>query len=1536
VLEERCLLTVIPQGVILAPTPVQNTPFTSETVATFISPTDPNPADFSALIHWGDGSTSSGTIQPVGPVSLPGPGAFLFQVLGDHTYAQQTNGSNLQVQVDITDSSDLTTSSAFSTTIVADSALTGTGPVSFSGTEGTGLVGQTLATFSHIDSIHSSSAYQVSVNWGDATSLDTSATLTITPGGPGTPDSIVVTGNHTYAEKGMYIVTVGLIDDAGTSATVTTQAIIHDAGPLTNDLTSTINATVGSPLTNVLVAAFSDPNTLATAGDFTAQVSWGGTTEPGIVSQLTPGVFAVTSSYTFTSPGIGIPVVTTVTDVGGTLPAGDTPTTFVNTGDVSANVSAAALVPIANPVVVPEGVSIPAGTPIGTFADLSGAQPVANYTANSFVQFPGATSTTPLTITQNGTTNTFTLATAMDTTFAIGSIDEGVYSYTLQVGDTSGATATTTGVLTVNDAPLTAAATQPVVNAFQQTPLVGVQVAGFTDGNTAAPLGDFTATIDWGDGTLDSAGQLIQPGGVGTAFFVLGNHTYAQPTTPPALPYVITVAIKDEGGSSLTTTTSANVTASTITGMPVTITATEGQPVSNVVVAYFSDSGTAGPLSSYSATIAWGTGLPGSTTIGAVVPLGGSQFAVEGSYTYPEESPPGLPYSITVTIDHNGLAATTVVSQAQVADAPISGAAVPVFATEGQPFVGTVAVFLDSNPNGAATDFTATITWGNGDSTAGTVVADGTSFLVTSADPVSGKGYAYPEEGSYAFSVTVKDVGGAQFTAFQTATVADAPVTASGLTLGVAPNPIVYESPLFSGAVATFTDADPNGAMSDYSASINWGDGTVTPGTISLSQTVQGQFVVNGTHQYAQSTSPYQVTVSIKDAGGATALAITSITISDSLLTAGPTTTIAATEGQPFNAQVGTFIDANPSAPPSQFAATINWGDTVSSTGVIGKQANGSFTVTGSHTYDEESASGTPYAITVLITDIGGTAPGSVTATATATVADAPLYSQGSPINGVEGIGLNPSPSTVATFTDADPNGTASDYTALINWGDGSVATTGTIVQTGTSPNGSTFNVNGAHTYAEEGTYQTQVTITDVGGSQTLAVGNAVIADAPLTASAPQPPVNVTEAIGFTTPVAMFVDANPGGTVSDFSATIHWGDGTPDTSGTVSQPGGIGTAFVVSGTHNYADSGVNGGTGLFPITVSVRDVGGSTLGIPNTANVADVPLTVTGRLNPASDSGVSNSDNITNNVQPAFLGTTSEPDATVTLYAQPRAGGSTFVIGQGTANSNDAWSITSNQALADGSYTITAIAVDRFGHTVSATTTIVSDLVIDTVGPKVTDVFFDRLHGQIQVVFQDYGGPGNAGVGLDLATVFDANNYSLTKVLHPRLGAFVVNVISVTPGTTSGAQVATLSINGGQYLRGGFYDFTIHSVSPTDRTGVQDIAGNALDGEFYGYFPSGNSHPGGDFVAELDAIHHTIFAPKTVIGMATPVSPPGALALNTFDPQTVNPGKLPKDPRHPARTRVDHRIGSHAAKRVSHEMFDRALHQVTTHKLGRS
>ena len=54
-------------------------------------------------------------------------------------------------------------------------------------------------------------------------------------------------------------------------------------------------------------------------------------------------------------------------------------------------------------------------------------------------------------------------------------------------------------------------------------------------------------------------------------------------------------------------------------------------------------------------------------------------------------------------------------------------------------------------------------------------------------------------------------------------------------------------------------------------------------------------------------------------------------------------------------------------------------------------------------------------------------------------------------------------PGTVGTFTDTNPSGTASDFIATIDWGDGTLSL-GTIIA---SPG--QVSISGTHTYAEEG-----------------------------------------------------------------------------------------------------------------------------------------------------------------------------------------------------------------------------------------------------------------------------------------------------------------------------------------------------------------------------------------------------------------------------------------------------------------------------------
>jgi hypothetical protein len=94
-----------------------------------------------------------------------------------------------------------------------------------------------------------------------------------------------------------------------------------------------------------------------------------------------------------------------------------------------------------------------------------------------------------------------------------------------------------------------------------------------------------------------------------------------------------------------------------------------------------------------------------------------------------------------------------------------------------------------------------------------------------------------------------------------------------------------------------------------------------------------------------------------------------------------------------------------------------------------------------------------------------------------ATVSDAPLQLKVLPFTAQEGLAYD---GTVATFTSANPLATSGDFTATINWADGSSATAGVVAFDGTH-----FTVSGTHAYLRAGEYLFSVSITDPDGVTT-------------------------------------------------------------------------------------------------------------------------------------------------------------------------------------------------------------------------------------------------------------------------------------------------------------------------------------------------------------------------------------------------------------------------------------------------------------------
>src|SRR5205814_1182658 len=158
----------------------------------------------------------------------------------------------------------------------------------------------------------------------------------------------------------------------------------------------------------------------------------------------------------------------------------------------------------------------------------------------------------------------------------------------------------------------------------------------------------------------------------------------------------------------------------------------------------------------------------------------------------------------------------------------------------------------------------------------------------------------YAEEGTYPLSVTVNDVAGAATTVSGTVNVADAPLTATGRTIAA------QQGADYSGTVATFTDGNPSSTEDEFTATIAWGDGHTSAGTVTANG--QGGFDVAGTHTYEEEGF-YALTVQVTSAAGTTTLDL-SFYAADAPLTATLADSIDLVEGQAFSGLVASFADA--------------------------------------------------------------------------------------------------------------------------------------------------------------------------------------------------------------------------------------------------------------------------------------------------------------------------------------------------------------------------------------------------------------------------------------------------------------------------------------------------------------------------------------------------------------------------------------------------------------------------------------------------
>ncbi|PPK99484.1 gliding motility-associated C-terminal domain-containing protein [Parapedobacter indicus] len=196
----------------------------------------------------------------------------------------------------------------------------------------------------------------------------------------------------------------------------------------------------------------------------------------------------------------------------------------------------------------------------------------------------------------------------------------------------------------------------------------------------------------------------------------------------------------------------------------------------------------------------------------------------------------------------------------------------------------------------------------------------------------------------------------------------------------------------------------------------------------------------------------------------------------------------------------------------------------------------------------------------------------------------------------------------------------------------------------------------------------------------------------------------------------------------------------------------------------------------------------------NTSAAMDVPTIVEDSQAPAApaaldllaatDTGVSDSDNLTSNNAPMLSGT-AEPNSTVVLTSDQDG-----VVGTVTADGSGNWSITVSP-LNDGVHGITATATDEAGNTSVLSAAL--HITIDTQAPTLTAIAdqFLALRGTSSLLAVTLGDDGSLPADLDLtATSSNPDVVSLADIV---LGGSGANRTVTVEASGSGTTTITLS-----------------------------------------------------------------------------------------------------------------------------------------------
>ena len=459
--------------------------------------------------------------------------------------------------------------------------------------------------------------------------------------------------------------------------------VINAAPPTINDgPPQSLTSVEGSAMSNVVVGTFFAPLPGSISGfstipaaDFTGSISWGDGSESaativpdlnisnvydlvGSHTFLANGNYVVNSQVDFNGATIAAPVngANVSVQYASSFPVSDnTATAVVTHGTIGVSVL---------PFLGTEGTTVPSA-PIAMFTETGGNQPVSNFSASITITGPDGFSISlpAASITQEGSAALYQVtAPAFVLPWA------GSYQVMVSVTDNGGAAPVSSqgsSNVAVAGATLTAGPAIPL-GMNTGVPETGV-MADFKDGNAIPSASDFSATIDWGDGSPTSIGlvQVTDPG-----YSVQGTHMYARPGT-----YATSFVVTDNDGAKITLQGMINVTNPTLVGSTQSFTAAQNVNTGPVVLAKFVDPNmmaTAADLKATIATNGWGDGSSAADPlviqqIGVNPPSsltnpGAPIFEIIGSHTYVRATSPGSPDALGIVVTTLDGSSTTLTS----------------------------------------------------------------------------------------------------------------------------------------------------------------------------------------------------------------------------------------------------------------------------------------------------------------------------------------------------------------------------------------------------------------------------------------------------------------------------------------------------------------------------------------------------------------------------------------------------------------------------------------------------------------------------------------------------------------------------------------------------------------------------------------------------------------------------------------------------------------------------------------------------------